>query len=272
MAKAPKRLFINKFVVSYEVLYADWEATRAGVNTGATSANLSVGFEGVDDADFQEITDKLYADYVKMMQAAGFEVITAKDLQGNKAFAKAELVSGSPVDYQSEKGEATTTPTGFPFFLLGGKYVLAPRIKAEAVVADVHIKVPFMIDSEAGASKLATKAVGGVSKVVASPALRISAQSQHDFTWETNSVVKVPMKGDLMINGVFQDEKFKASVAAQTNTQYDIGHLTRVYSEDVNVSNIQVAKGDPEKYKKGVYDGASLFLKESSNVFLGWMK
>jgi hypothetical protein len=271
LKKAPKRFFINTFTVNYQILYNDWEATREGVNIGATSASLTVGFEGMEEKDFQELTDNLYNAYLSKMKSEGFEIVNIGELQGMKQVEKYSLVSGA-ANYKEKRGYIATSPSELSYYQdAKGKNLLIARLtKLDAIAADVVINVPFMRDSESGASKLAGKAVGGISKVVASPSLQIDESSKVSYTWPANlSVLITPMKESLTIKGVFDEsEKFRAESLSRTNTEYQIGHLTRVYSEDVNTSNIQVAKADPEKYKAGVSKGLQLFLNGSAEMLL----
>lgn len=271
--KSPKKIMINAFRVNYQILYTDWEGTRAGVYSGATSAELSVGFEGMEEADFQQLTDQLYADYLADLKSKGYEIVTMDVLSGHKAVNKHNLMTGGTADYNRKDGFISTTPTGMQFYSNDkGRPPLAGKMKGvEAVVIDVKINVPFIVDAESGASKLATSAVGGVSKIVVKPALRISPYSKVTFVDPAFlAVTNAVMKKALGISGVFQDEKFKASAAAQSNTSYDMGHITRVYSTDVNTSKIQVAKCDPEKYKTGVAEGMMIYLRAANDRFISF--
>ncbi|MFY0605638.1 MAG: hypothetical protein JXR10_02925 [Cyclobacteriaceae bacterium] len=276
MKKAPKKVFINSFSVNYQILYTDWEATRAGMNTGKTSAELTVAFEGMDESDFQRLTDDFYDNYVAHLNSLGYETISPESISGHKAFKKNfSLVSGGTANYDIKDGYITTMPSRAKFYLNSkNKSQLSGKMGGiDAVVIDVNLIVPFMEDSESGASKLATKAVGGVSKVVASPNLRISPKSLIVYTDPAVlSVVKAVMTDPVTVGGVFQEEKFKASSAAQTNTSYNLGHVTRVYSNDVNTSKIQVATGDVEKYKKGVSAAMNSLSIAANEHFISYTK
>ena len=270
LKKAPKKILLNSFRVSYQILYTDWEATRAGVNIGETSAQLTVGFEGMEEADFQKLTDEAYNSFVSMMTDNGYEILNSSVLEGDKSTKKLSPYIGGEANYGYMDGYITTFPTGFNYYSNDkNKLPLAGYMrKLDAIVIDVNLKIPFMSDSESGASKLASKAVGGISKVVASPALRIEDGYTIDYQYpQAASVLRHPLKNSVGISGVFEQEKFKATSTAQTNTSYNIGHITRVYSTDVNTAKIQVAKGDPEKYKKGVSDAMNLLITTSWKDF-----
>ena len=273
MKKAPQKILINDFRINYQILFSDWEGTRAGVYTGKTSAELSVGFEGMEEADFQAITDEVYAQYVDFFQSQGYEIIGADALNGHKAVNKFSSATGGQANYEVMDGYISTTPSGFQFYTNDkARAPLAGRMRGvDAVVVDIRLNIPFIIDSESGASKLASKAVGGISKIVVSPSLRIEDRSNMSYVDPASlATVKAAMKDPMIIDGVFKDEKFKATAAAQTNTAYNIGHLTRVYQTDVNTSKIQVAECDSEKYKKGVSEAATKLLTASAKHFISY--
>ncbi|MCR9252885.1 MAG: hypothetical protein NXI20_20850 [bacterium] len=271
MKKSPKKILINTFRVNYQILFTDWEGTRAGVYTGKTSAELTVAFNGMEEADYQKITDDLYANYLSYLDGEGYEVISSDVLANSKAVKNFSSTSGGSPSYELIDGYISTTPTGFTYYSKdNGKAPLAGKMKGcGAVVADITLNIPFIVDSESGASKLATKAVGGVSKIVVSPSLRIESNSTIRFTDpEVLAVIISKMKDPMMINGVFKDAKFKASAAAQTNTAYRMGHVVNVYSTDVNTSKMQVAECDPEKYKAGVLEAMRKLTESATNHFI----
>jgi hypothetical protein len=253
------------------ILFTDWEGTRSGLYTGATSAELSVGFEGMDEGNFQTITDQLYSNYLDNLKDRGYDLANTEILTGNKAVNKHNLVSGGKADYEYREGYISTTPSNFSYYINDkGRAPLAGKMKGvDAVVVDLEINLPFIIDAESGASKLATSAVGGISKIVVKPSLRIIESSNIVFVDPAFlAVSNSKLKKDLVISGVFEDQKFKATATAQTNTSYDIGHITRVYSTDVNTSKIQVAKCNPEKYMTGVKEGINAYLQAATDQFV----
>lgn len=281
MKDAPKKVFINRFRVFYQLVYVDAETAAAGVNRGKATATLTVGFEGIQESDLISNTDKIYGEFTDMLKGAGFEIMQAEDAKDIKAFKGWTMLTGGQINSAQVQGMAMVSPTGFKYYakdvLPSGKEKVsfmdpsgfASIQLGKVPVINVDIFVPFMADSESGASKLASDAVGGVAKVVASPYFRISAENtKSSFIWSSNAVIFTPMKEDLVINGVFTSEKFKASAVAKTNTSYNMGLYSMVVSEDVNLSNMQTAKCDIEAYKKGLYMATSKYIKESTQLFL----
>ncbi len=109
--KKARKIFINSFRVDYQLVYVDQEQTREGVYHGATSASLTVGFNGVEIEDFQKMTDDLYVKYTDMLKAEGYTFMTADDASSYKVFKDWERVKG-PIASQAEKvGYLSTIPS-----------------------------------------------------------------------------------------------------------------------------------------------------------------
>lgn len=297
LKKAPKKLFIAEFNIFYQVVYADAEQTREGVNHGKTKASLTVIAEGIQQEDLQNTTDKLYREFVNNLKAKGYTLIDASAASGIKPFEGWELVNGGTINEAQIKGYAMTTPTGFKYYRKKvdkkgreKKGIMDNSIKISqgldgTVVAKVNIIIPFMTDSESGISKSATKIVGGISKLVASPDLKLSAEgvassysvyfyTQSLFAYstgmKTQAVIKTSLKNDVPINGVFKDEKFKATAVTSLNTEHEVGAYTIVESIDVSASNTQSAKCNGKIYNDGVYKASSTFLNKSLERFYGF--
>jgi len=281
MKSAPKKIFINRFRVFYQVVYVAQETAKEGVNRGAASASLIVGFDGVNEKYFIDNTDRLFAQFTGMLKEAGFEIVEAEAAKDIKAFKGWTMVEGGQINSAQKQGMAMVSPTGFKYFakevLPSGKEKVsffdpsgfASNQLGKIPSVNVDIFVEFMADSESGASKLASGAIGGIAKEVASPYLRVSAEgTKSNFNWAAMSVINTPMKDDLPINGVFQDEKFKAVATAVQNTSYNAGFYSYVVSEDVSLQNIQMAKCDIGAYEKGVADATAKYLRESTQLFL----
>ncbi len=281
MKKAPKRVYIKEFSVSYQLIYMDQDQTREGVYHGSTKSSLTVGFEDVKLEDLQANTDALYKNFVDKLTASGFELVSADEAAQTKLLEGYTKVEGGQISRAQAYGYAYTTPNGYDYlvkkinsdgkqkanvFLNPGK--LSNQLD-EAVVVSVVMNIPFMIEAESTGSKLLKDAVGGVSKVVAKPYLRIaSGSSAITYNYGYEAGLNHKLDKNINIEGVFEDEKFKASAAAKQNSSYKMGYHTMVVSEKATAENIQVAKCDADKYVKGVTKATSLYLNKSVDDFL----
>lgn len=115
MIKDVKRVAITQFVVQFFDRQNDM-ATSAGFRGGA-SATIEATVVGPTPDQYQRITDQLYDEAVKTMQAAGIEVIPHEKLVAHPEYAKL-LDSGKPSPQQDEKftgyGGWTYSTRGLP--------------------------------------------------------------------------------------------------------------------------------------------------------------
>ena len=50
---------------------------------GDATARLALAIKGIEESDLQEMTDKLYSDYVAKLEGAGFEIISPDEAGEN---------------------------------------------------------------------------------------------------------------------------------------------------------------------------------------------
>lgn len=94
--KGHKRVVIAEFGVEFFTQIA------AASQRGAVGASVTTQLQGVDDADFQVITDKAYADTVAALQQAGFEVLDPSLLRENATYRELDAKYGHPSPYVNE--------------------------------------------------------------------------------------------------------------------------------------------------------------------------
>lgn len=288
LKKAPRRIYINEFRVFYQLVYVDQEQTVEGVHHGSTKATLKVGLEGANADSLKVVTNRLYNEYVKHLRSQNFTIISTNEASKIKQFENYQRIKGGGISSSQLHGFAMATPEGTEFLVKRiskkGKQksgLLDKRAKISgqldgAVVVNVNLVVPFMQESESKGSKMLTKAVGGVSKVVASTNMRVA----HDFpgiacyasyfhlSKATHVVLNLPMKHDLAIEDVLEPTKFKAVASAQQNEKRDYGAISLVFTEHVDASNLQMIKLNAKRYYRGVYLGCAKYLDVSTMEFL----
>ena len=93
---------------------------------GAARADVGSTLTGVDDADFQAITDKAYADTVAALQQAGFEVLDPSVLQTDATYRELSAKYGHPSPYTNEdKHFGDRKPTTSKIFAPAGTGLVA---------------------------------------------------------------------------------------------------------------------------------------------------
>lgn len=294
LKKASKRVFINEFRVFYQVVYFDSDYARAGYDgggasghRGAASASLSVALNGVDEDALIENTTKLYNEYVDKLKKQGYDIVSIDEAAKTSPFEEYEKLEGGKLNTAQVPGYLMSTPKGFSYMIK--KVTASGKEKkkffpqdhkvsfelGEAIVANVNLYIPFMVESESGGSKMLKGAVGGVAKVVASPYFRLEAtntNSSYQFAsnkFGPEAYAAMPMKKDLNINGVFDEKlKFKSTAKAENNQAYDSGAWTIVIpADDVKTSKVQFLDCDSKMYIDGTYKACSKYLDATLSQF-----
>ena len=125
-ARNAKRIYIAGFEVNYQIYnekqdYKQGGSTLGGGMRGDAMAEVSVGLEGLDEKTVQEITDKLYKEYIAKIQAKGLTIINADEAAKIDTYSDYERVLGGKVSLAQIPGVMTSTPTGFEYFIKGTK-------------------------------------------------------------------------------------------------------------------------------------------------------
>lgn len=305
---APKKIFIQDFFVNYQMLFDQVEIAKGGREIGGgvrgkAKAQLVLGVQGVNEADLQEITDKLFEDYKSKLVAKGFDIVTASEVANNARFEGWQLLKGGTPSKAQFPGYISTAPTGFEF--LTKKVSKKGKIKKKSVfdngmgtskdlggiiVARVNLIVPFVKESESQGSRALTKTFGGVAKVVAKTELAIiqntSVETKGAFGkkvillntsslfaykegLKNQATLTVIPKKKIKINGVFADKKYKAVKSAEQDLWGTNYGAIRVFNASEQVlKKMQAIPCNAEKYKNGVLQAAQNYLNKSTSEFL----
>ncbi len=302
-----KRIYIANFSVNYQI-YNEKEKFKQGGSQlgggmkGDAKSEVSVGLEGLDEKTVQDITDKLYKDYIDRLKAKGMTIVSADEAAKAEAFEDYMKVTGGKVSMAEIPGVMSTAPTGFEYLIkgldkkgkakkggfLGNAASRYPRISKElgdAIVSNVNITVLFVRDQQAFQ--------GNGAKLKVKTDLRIVAQ---DAVVMTDNDSWIKMKGQNTITGVNstvdfyhgkmgmaylgtlgKDISIGGVVDGATVTSYAAGGFdsgtktmygTYYSARNGNNSNAKVVKVDAAKYSEGVYQGASKFINFHTDEFL----
>ena len=310
--KAPKKVFIQDFHISYQMLFDQVEIAKGGREAGGgmrgnAKAQLVLGVQGVNEADLQEMTDKLYADYVSKLKSKGFEIVGAESVASNPRFEGWQLVEGGTPSKSQFPGYVSTSPTNTKYLVK--KISKQGKAKAKSIfdngmgtskdlggiiVVRVNVIIPFMQDSESQGSRALTKTFGGVAKIIARPKLSIientsvetkGALGKKIVLLNTSSLfafkeglknqatLNMVPKKKIEIKGVFEDKKYKAIESASQDLWGSNYGAVSVFNVSDNVkTKMQAVPCDVKKYKKGVLEGAGKYLDKSLSEFLQYIK
>lgn len=310
-AKGAKRIYIAGFSVNYQI-YNEKEDFKQGGSMlgggykGDAKAQLSIGLTGLTDKQVQQVTDKLYADYIAQLKAKGFEIITADEAGKQETYADYTKVNGGTVSLAQYPGMMATAPTGFECYVkkvdksgkaksggfLGNTASLYPKLSkdlGDAIIADVDLFVMFVEDQNAfqgaGANiKVKTNLrLAGPEAIIMTKDAKIKLKGQNEIVpisstlafyhgkmgmGSTTSYVGTLGK-PLFVNNVIEDTKvqsFAKNAADVTGTS--MGMYTMFNPENKESKSTKIIDVDGNKYAEGVYQAAKKFINHHTQEFL----
>jgi hypothetical protein len=305
--KAPKRVYLMQFRVNFQLLYSQTETVEAGRTFGGgyrgeAKAGLTMAIKGLESADLQEITDKLYIDFTSQLKNAGFELISADEAASkSKVLSEWERKTGGQLNEAQFPGYITATPSGFEYFVKktneDGKEKTGFMDKSMnvsndigAVAIKVNLTIPFVENagSEMGG---ALAKLGGTAKIVLRPYLRIekdavavastfstdAAQTKVTYAFKeglgTQAISNLALKKNIDLPGIFEDKKYKAvESAGRDDWGTQVGALTIFSVSPRYLENTQPLPCDAKLYKEKVGGAAGAYLSSTINEFLSNVK
>lgn len=311
LAKAEKKIYIAGFSVNYQI-YNEKDAFKQGGHVlgggrkGDASASLSVGLDGLDEATVQNITNKLYEDYVQKLKSAGLTIISPDAAAKTETYEGYERVQGGKISLAEIPGTLAVTPAGYEYFIkgtnskgkekkggfMGNEAFLYPKLSrdlGDAIIGDVNMTVLFIRDQNAfqgNGVKLKVKTelrlVDNETIMMASNA-KFKMKGANTATPVSSSVAfyhgkmgmgstttyNGTMGKPLVINDVIEDTKVTAAAAGSIDM---VGTKTMYYTyfnvTDGRSENTKIIPVDKAKYEKGVYEATHKFLDFHTTEFL----
>ena len=295
MKKAPKKIYIASFRTYFHVTASAQAKSTGGRDfgggsySGDTKTSMTVGVRGVDNPDFQEMTDQLYNEFVADLKSKGFEIVSA-DVAGKAPLYEGwERKEGGTLSSTQIKGYVMGIPTGYSYYVKKTsnkgreKSTMTdrtPRLSKQLddiIVAEVAFGFPF-IDMKTNSNDFV-----GFSSVKAKVNFRMgstyagganyAAANQNYIKFVTGIsagaaadayCMYIPKK-DVKIDGVFEDNKFKSVTTASSTPAY--GAI--VFTTDQEQALTHEAKCDNEKYKEAVMKLSRDFMNQSLGEFYG---
>ena len=310
-SKNATRIYISNFAVNYQV-YNEKQAFKqggsmlGGGSRGDSKAEASVGLAGLTESDVQQVTDKLYQDFLAKIKESGLTLITADEASKIEAYEDYERLAGGKISLAQFPGTMTSQPTGYEFFVksvsksgktksggfLGNPQMLYAGISKQldnAIVADVNIYVLFVQDSEAfqgGGANVKIKTnlrIAGQEAIVMSDhksAIRMKGQnsisvisSAVNFThgkmgMGATTSYSGTLGKPLQIDGVIEDVKVTSFARGSADaTGTNTIYGTYFTPEDRSSASSKIVEVDAKKYTTGVYEAAKKFLDFHTAAF-----
>lgn len=305
-----KKIYIAGFTVNFQIYNEKEKFKQGGYQMGGTvkgdaKAAISVGLEGLDEQTIQEITDKLYQDYIAKLKAKGMTIISVDEAAKTEAYEDFVRVKGGKITAAELPGTMSVIPTGYEYLVkgftkdgkskkggfLGNAAMKYPKISkdlGDAIVSNVDLTVLFVRDKEAFQGNGAKLKVKTDLRLVANDAIIMTSDAAIKFKGQ-NSVSYVQSKvefyhgkmgmgsttsyvgmlgKDLMINDVISSEKVTSYAAGSIDGGTKTMYGTYFDPKSGASETTKIIKVEAEKYKTGVYDAASKFMNFHTDEFL----
>ena len=294
--EAPKKVFIKNFKVYYQMI-AEAEKTihggrqfGGGSYTGDATARLAVGVEGIEPEELQQLTNKLYNDYVAKLKSLGLEVYNSRDYKDLESFADDELLDGPRINEEQVEGSLMVVPDGFSYYVkrvtkkgkekgsfisnLGGAenseflssiyHKGLPKVSKDLddmIVVDVAINVPSIyLDPKSALGTVKIK--GGANlRMENARATYVSGKSPKPGAAAPDKYIEVMLKEPVQISGVFAEQEFKSQAKKQVTTVPSYASFFSVANSKVELSNTIACKS--EDYTLEVGNAMTEFLNLS---------
>lgn len=121
--KGIHKVAINSFQIDFVTRSSATAQTVGFANTGRANASLYYNLTGLAPADFQAITDQLFAQFTASLAQQGYEVLSREQMNANASYRKMSgEAAASPMSRSTRGGEAMVySPTGVPLLRMMGE-------------------------------------------------------------------------------------------------------------------------------------------------------
>jgi len=292
LKKAPKKVYINKFNVNYQVLASSTETS----SYGKTKTQMAVGLVGIELEDMQEITDNAYKMVVQKFKDAGIEIVTADEAGQTKFYSDWTRISGGTPSQAQLLGYVSTAPHDYDYYVKkvtkkgkekSGFFDTTPKLSKQ--LGDIPVfesDISFQFVTIDGSTMIndATKMKGVVNYQIPDAAMAQSAEGIFGSKIEISPVVtRVVWKGGaagagartimavspkkrIEIPGVMEQKKFKEYVSPDRS--YNTSYSGIVFSHNKELEVSHKVKADREAYRQKTQQALNEYLEYVVNQFI----
>lgn len=306
--KAPKRIFISSFTIKYEVYKDAVDYKREGgfrnTKRAEATARAAIGLGGVQSEDIQQVTNKLYNEFVADLESSGYAIITIEEAEKIEKYQGWQKVNGPFVEESGLPGVLQAVPSGYSYMIkgktkkgkekkgaLGGVGVAAALSKqlGDAVIVDVDLVVMFSEDKEslfkgnAAKVKILTNLRLVDNYAVTSEkksGLRFKGDMTVDYVKSkvnfyqgkvglgNRAAYEYGLKNPLEINGIVKKEKVVAYQKGETATNTSFAPYATFNLASRFSKTTKWIDVDSKKYAQGLYNACQKLLKSGTDSFL----
>jgi hypothetical protein len=289
LKKAPKKVFINQFLINYQILSSSTETSTKA------QTQMSVALEGIELEDMQEITDKAYLLVVQKLEQAGFEIVKAEEAGNTELYSDWTSIEGGTPSQAQLLGYVSTSPENFDFYVKKvkesgkrkGAFLLDITPKLSKELGDIPVfeaNVNFQYVTIEGKTYFndATRMKGKVNYQIPQKAIAKSAEGFFGakietsptlvrFVWKGGaaglgalSILAIAPKKKIEIPGVMEEKKFKEY--ASPNISYNTSYSSIVSRKEIEVTHI--VKADREAFKTKTQQALNEYLTAVVDSFI----
>lgn len=311
--KNAKRVYIASFTINYQI-YNEKESFKQGGSMlgggykGDAHAKLSVGLDGITEKGVQQVTDRLYQDFILMLQSKGLEIVSSEEAGKTATYSGFEMITGGKINEAQFPGTLAATPTGMKYYVkkvtgsgkeksggfLNNPSTMYGKLSKElndAVIADVDLFILFVGDLQAFKLAGANIRIKTDLRLAATESITMTSNAKFKMKGQNNTVSaisqaafyhgKVPvgigvtssyvggLKKGCGIDGVIEDTKIKSFAA----NDRDVWGVPTIYGTWYNPKNTTatstaVIPVDEKKYTEGAYKAGKQFIEYHTAEFL----
>lgn len=291
--KKAKRVYIAYFNVNFELYKEAVDYKQGGKGFGSSrssdaTARAAIGLSGVDSADIQATTNRLYEEFVAEMKSYGLEIVSTEEAKATKVMKKWEMAKGPYVIESEIPGVMVSVPDNFSFLYNGSNITdKSPKLSKQlddAIVVGVNLYAMFSQDKanlfkgKAAKVKLLTnyRLVGKyAASVPKTKGLRLKGSSTvHrvssgvNFTWSKMRIgagalaqYSGTLKKPLEIGGVMKKEKVVAYQKQGSSTPTSFSSYSHMDLANRFSTTAKWIDVDSKAYSQGLYSAGDAFIK-----------
>jgi hypothetical protein len=272
--KAPKRIYINSFNIYFQVFGSARASTTGGEMLGTLKGNTNVAMgvllDGVDNADFLEITNKVYNRYLNNLKELGYDIISAEEAGQTEELSNWVKKEGGEINATQSVGFVKVTPKDYSYFIKretnkgkekSGLFANTAALSKEledAVIADVNMTFYFVqmktFDNELiGYSQVSGKPNFHFARLLGDVNNQVLSSANYAFgknLTSTEAAINTTLK-----KGVWSDQevfekglKFKESAAAASKTIPNYAAI--IFVKNANMSASHYMPCNPTLYRQ----------------------
>lgn len=265
-----RTLAIGSFKVSFVTFdksSAKAQSSMASSDSGFAKLTMRAKLDGVSDDTFQQLTDYAYQDFVRQLQAGGYEVVDRAVIESAASYGKLpaatsphKVTSSFKAVTGGSRESATFSPSGLPLYHKGNDYEPAAPFEMYAVADEsgvptinVHYIVHFAYfqgsTDNSGSTKIAQMSMGQMVRMEHGSKMSLAVGHRSTFSKPNGDLTLTWGEVSDITYGETSDSTSGAQKAANV-----FSNVVGMFSGGSMSAREYLIKAEPEKYSAAVKD------------------